>query len=157
VSAHPLSTMQAPEREKTDQMLGSPQCKITQPVTLCSSVFEHHVSIREAAFHPPSERAERVKAEGGRMLPRNILHLNSLYDFVYDHRKIGADGLRLKGSTYGKEYCRRCKVMTESVNEVAGFYVWGRYDRKCCWRSIYFGKAGYKKKRRTSGSGSWRN
>lgn len=80
-----------------------------------------------------------------RSLSRNILHLDSLYEFVHDHRKAGDDGLRLEGSAYGKEYSHLCKVITQHVDEVAGFYVWGRYDRKRYWRSIYLGKAGYKK------------
>lgn len=78
------------------------------------------------------------------MVSHNILHLNSLYDFVRDYRKTGDDGLRLKGSAYGKEYSRRCKAIAGNVDEIAGFYVWGRYDRKRYWRSIYLGKAGYK-------------
>jgi hypothetical protein len=65
--------------------------------------------------------------------------------FVCDHRKTGDDGLRLEGSEYGREYSHLCKVITEDVDEVAGFYVWGRYDRKRYWHSIYLGKAGYKK------------
>jgi hypothetical protein len=79
-----------------------------------------------------------------RILSRNILHLNSLYDFVRDNRKTGEDGLRLKGSAYGKEYSCRCKLIAQQVDEVAGFYVWGRYDRKRFWHSIYLGKAGFK-------------
>jgi hypothetical protein len=71
-----------------------------------------------------------------RFLSHNILHLNTLYDFVRDHRKTGDDGLCLEGSAYGKEYSRRCKVITEDVDEVAGFYVWGCYDRKRYWRSM---------------------
>ena len=63
---------------------------------------------------------------------------------VRDYRKTGDDGLRLKSSAYGKEYSRRCKAIAGNVDEVAGFYVWGRYDRKRYWRSIYLGKAGYK-------------
>jgi hypothetical protein len=80
---------------------------------------------------------ESAALNEGRLLSQNILHLNSLYDFVRDYRKTGDDGLRLKGSAYGKEYSRLCKVITEHVDEVAGFYVWGRYDHKRYWRSIY--------------------
>jgi len=76
---------------------------------------------------------------------------------VRDYRKTGDDGLRLKSSAYGKEYSRRCKAIAGNVDEVAASYVRGRYDRKRFWRSIYLGKAGYKKIRRTCASGSWRS
>ena len=56
---------------------------------------------------------ERAGLNERRLLSHNILHLNSLYDFVRDHRKTGDDGLCLEGSAYGKEYSRRCKVITE--------------------------------------------
>lgn len=38
---------------------------------------------------------ETAALNEGRLLSQNILHLNSLYDFVRDHRKTGDDGLRL--------------------------------------------------------------
>jgi hypothetical protein len=88
---------------------------------------------------------EGAGPEEERLLSHNVLHLKSLYDFVRDHRKTGDDGLRLEGSAYGQEYSHLCKVITGNVDEVAGFYVWGRYDRKRYWHSIYLGKAGYKK------------
>lgn len=78
------------------------------------------------------------------MLSNNILHLNSLYNFVGDRRNAGDDAVRLRGSEHGKDYSGLCKAITEKVEGVAGFYIWGRYDRKRSWHSIYLGKAGYK-------------
>jgi hypothetical protein len=109
-------------------------------------------------FTASSRRVQLASCESGNtqkgynpkmLLPsRHIVFLNSLYDFVRDQRKSGDEGLRLAGSAYGKEYSRRCKIITENVDEVAGFYVWGRYDCKRYWRSIYIGKAGYKRDRK---------
>jgi hypothetical protein len=80
-----------------------------------------------------------------RSLSKNILHLEPLYDFVCEHRNSGDDGLRLKNSDCGKKYSHLCKEITSTVDEFAGFYVWGRYDGRCFWHSIYLGKAGFKK------------
>ena len=111
-----------------------------------SSLVVLDINLDDDRERPTEELAGEKGAgpEDERLLLHNVLHLNSLYDFVRDHRKTGDDGLRLKASKYGKEYSRRCKAITEHVDEVAGFYVWGRYDRKRYWHSIYLGKAGYK-------------
>jgi hypothetical protein len=80
------------------------------------------------------------------MKKSSVLQLECLYDFVRKNRNAGDDALRLKGSDYGREYSRLCDRLVAEIDGVAGFYLWGRYDRKRCWHSIYLGIAGYKKK-----------
>lgn len=76
---------------------------------------------------------------------RKILSLSPLYDFVIKHRSAGDDAWRLRVSRIGKEYCDICKEITEPIDEERGFYLWGRYDHKRSWHSIYLGMAGFKK------------
>lgn len=83
--------------------------------------------------------SKRRSASGG------ILLLDSLYDFAREHRDAGDDALRLQGSAYRKEYSGQCGRIADEVDQVAGFYVWGRYDRRRYWHSIYLGKAGFRK------------
>jgi hypothetical protein len=77
--------------------------------------------------------------------PRKVLSLSPLYDFVSKHGSVGDDALRLRGTRVGTEYCRLCDEITKPVDEEPGFYLWGRYDCKRYWHSIYLGTAGYKR------------
>ena len=40
-----------------------------------------------------------------------------------------------------------CDDITSRIDEVQGFYIWGCYDTKKYWHSIYLGKAGYSKEK----------
>jgi hypothetical protein len=72
-----------------------------------------------------------------------MLRLDCLYEFVEEYHDRGDEAVRLKGSALGKEYSRRCGRIVDAVPELPGFYIWGRYDSRRYWRSIYLGKAGY--------------
>src|SRR6478735_2503922 len=75
--------------------------------------------------------------------PRNasVIRLGTLYDFARKHQKHAEDAIRLEGSRFGRDYCRLCENLTKDVDESKGFYLWGVFDRKRYWHSIYLGKA----------------
>jgi hypothetical protein len=66
--------------------------------------------------------------------------LEPLYDFVTEHRD-NRDALHL-GTELGQEYSRRCAVIANEIEATQGLYVWGRYDCKRYWHTIYIGIAG---------------
>jgi hypothetical protein len=74
------------------------------------------------------------------MMIAGIVFLGELYDFVEKHRK-NEDALRIERTEIGKEYSALCHKITDSVAEYQGFYLYGRYDRRRYWRSIYLGIA----------------
>jgi hypothetical protein len=82
-----------------------------------------------------------------------FISLKPLYDFIQEHRADYLDALNLK-KTLGKEYCEECGCLTGArkpekcenptgkIEEVQGIYVWGAFDSRKYWHSIYLGKAG---------------
>jgi hypothetical protein len=75
----------------------------------------------------------------------SVIRLGTLYDFARKHQKHAEDAIRLEGSRFGRDYCRLCENLTKDVDERKGFYLWGVFDRKRYWHSIYLGKAGFGK------------
>jgi hypothetical protein len=71
----------------------------------------------------------------------NMISLEKIYSFVQQH-KMDGEALDLT-KPLGSEYCRVCDDVTSQIDEVQGFYIWGCYDTKNYWRSVYLGKAGY--------------
>jgi hypothetical protein len=72
---------------------------------------------------------------------RRFISLERLYDFVTDH-KDDEQPLRLpKRNGYG----RLCSELTEPIDRAQGFYLWGYYDVKRYWHSLYLGKVGFGK------------
>jgi hypothetical protein len=71
----------------------------------------------------------------------NVISLKELYDFMQDHDE---KAIRIdRGSLPGKEYCDLCNRLAGVINEAQGFYLWGKYDARGYWHSIYLGKAGF--------------
>jgi hypothetical protein len=70
------------------------------------------------------------------------ISLKDLYIFTEKHAG-DEDALRIERTPLGREYCRLVEKSTSSVPDAQGFYLWGRYDRKKYWASIYLGKAGF--------------
>jgi hypothetical protein len=77
---------------------------------------------------------------------RKIISLRPLYDFAKKY-KDDEEALRLRGSALGKEYCEICDKLTERIDEAQGFYLWGFYDEKRYWHTIYLGMAGFGEKK----------
>jgi hypothetical protein len=73
--------------------------------------------------------------------------LDKLYSFVLKHRA-AKDALDLVRSARGKEYSRVCKEISDPIPSCQGFYLWGRYDKRRCWHSIYLGIAGFKEEKK---------
>ncbi len=77
------------------------------------------------------------------MMDGDRLSLRGLYEFANDHRG-DREAPRLERAILGKDYTDRCRVITASVNESQGFYLWGCYSRNGgLWRNIYLGMAGF--------------
>ena len=77
---------------------------------------------------------------------RGVVSLEILYRFVEEHK----DGvpLRIERTPLGKQYCKLCEDLTNSVVEAQGFYLWGRYDKKGLWYNVYLGMAGYRENKK---------
>jgi hypothetical protein len=73
----------------------------------------------------------------------DVIRLQTLYDFGREHKEHPEDGMRLGRTPIGNDYCMRCANLTKNVDEAKGFYLWGLFDRKQYWHSIYLGKAGF--------------
>lgn len=71
-----------------------------------------------------------------------VISLKRLYEFV-ERYKQNEEAVRLERTDLGNQYSRICETLTDAVDEAQGFYLWGKYDKKKYWRSIYLGKAGY--------------
>jgi hypothetical protein len=69
--------------------------------------------------------------------------LKYLYDFARKFRERGEEAIRLERTPLGQEYCRLCAALTNEVDDNKGFYLWGAFDRRRYWHSIYLGKAGF--------------
>lgn len=72
----------------------------------------------------------------------DILSLERLYKFAQEDRK--GEGLRGR-SPAGREYKIIAKELTERIQDLPGFYLWGKYRASGLWNNIYLGKAGYGK------------
>ena len=70
------------------------------------------------------------------------ISLKDLYTFTEKHAG-DEDALRIERTPLGREYSRIVKDTTSPVPDAQGFYLWGRYDDKKYWASIYLGKAGF--------------
>lgn len=56
-----------------------------------------------------------------------------------------AAGEALHGnSKKGREYGKLVTLVTQSIAQTQGFYIWGKYEKRF-WHSIYLGKAGFGK------------
>jgi len=68
-----------------------------------------------------------------------ILDLNKLLHHVAaDADMLGLKGSSPEGRSYGKLVGQEVSVLPE----LPGFYIWGKYENKGLWRTIYLGKAG---------------
>ena len=64
--------------------------------------------------------------------------LEPLYEIVSNDTK----GLAIKGeSQEGRAYGKQASLITNSINENQGLYLWGKYTDSGAWRSIYLGKS----------------
>jgi hypothetical protein len=72
-----------------------------------------------------------------------IISLEELYSFI---RKEGPTGKALHGTSFeGRAYGKKAKEISSPISPKAGFYLWGKYDKKGFWKNVYIGKAGYGK------------
>jgi hypothetical protein len=72
-----------------------------------------------------------------------MISLRDIGAFVQEH-KGDEDALNLK-TPLGREYARLCDSLTSPIDDAPGFYLWGSYDQRKYWHSIYLGKAGFGK------------
>jgi hypothetical protein len=71
----------------------------------------------------------------------SFISLRGLYSFVKRYRKEYEMALNPK-QKLGEQYYRECEKLTDNIKDVQGIYVWGRFDQRKYWNSIYLGKAG---------------
>lgn len=71
-----------------------------------------------------------------------VISLKELYKFAKtDHSLIGMNG----SSGTGKAYARMVKDLTKNISDEAGFYIWGNFNKRNYWISIYIGQTGINK------------
>jgi hypothetical protein len=81
-----------------------------------------------------------------------FISLRPLYRFIQKHEADYLEMLNLK-KDLGSKYSKKCECLTgqreedcegrtDKIEEVQGIYVWGAFDSRKYWRSIYLGKAG---------------
>jgi hypothetical protein len=73
---------------------------------------------------------------------QGTISLRDLYSFARKHGECAEEAIRLE-ENLGREYCALCASLTNEVDDDQGFYLWGVFDRKRYWHSIYLGKAGF--------------
>jgi hypothetical protein len=94
---------------------------------------------------PKYSPTEIRRADDQQVMSQNerVISLKDLYKFVTDRRH-GEEAIRIdRGSLPGKEYCHLCDRLADVIDEAQGFYLWGKYDERGYWHSIYLGKAGF--------------
>jgi hypothetical protein len=84
------------------------------------------------------------RQQGGRKMSSpadSFISLRCLYAFAKHHQREYEEALNPK-EDLGKQYYELCNRLTKNIPEVQGIYVWGRFDGRRYWDSIYLGKAG---------------
>jgi hypothetical protein len=72
---------------------------------------------------------------------KSFISLRILYSFVEHHRKEYEQALNPQ-QHLGKQFYEECEKLTQGIKDVQGIYVWGTFDHRKYWNSIYLGKAG---------------
>lgn len=75
---------------------------------------------------------------------QRAISLRPLYDFVRKYES-EEQPIRKERTPIGREYGRLCSSLTDAIDLAQGFYLWGHYDRKRYWRSLYLGKTEFRK------------
>jgi hypothetical protein len=87
-----------------------------------------------------------------------FVSLRPLYKFIRTHQADYLETLNLK-KDLGREYTKQCECLTgeregeceksaDKIDEVQGIYVWGAFDARKYWHSVYLGKAGLGKSKK---------
>jgi hypothetical protein len=75
-------------------------------------------------------------------LGHGVISLERLYAFAEKH-EANEDAIRLEKTALGREYSALCGEVTRHIQDAQGFYLWGVFDSRRYWHSIYLGKAGF--------------
>ena len=70
------------------------------------------------------------------------LNLSTLYALA--SKNVSGDAMH-GNSVSGREYGKIVVNTTQTISELQGFYIWGKYESSRLWRTIYLGKAGFGK------------
>ena len=72
-----------------------------------------------------------------------MISLRDIASFVQEHKE-EEDALNPR-TPLGREFHRLCDSLTSAIDAAPGFYLWGYYDKRKYWHSIYLGMAGFGK------------
>ena len=70
--------------------------------------------------------------------------LKPLYDLAGRYASL-EQPLQRESTPASNEYAKLVPTLTANIDEQQGFYLWGCYDHRKYWHSIYLGKAGFGK------------
>lgn len=70
-----------------------------------------------------------------------FISLRCLYEFIRKRKDEHLHALNLETPLGGK-YSALCDTLTAAIPELQGIYIWGAFDSKKYWKSLYLGKAG---------------
>lgn len=72
-----------------------------------------------------------------------MISLRDIASFVQEHNE--EDDALNPRTPLGGEFHRLCDSLASAIDDAPGFYLWGYYDKRKYWHSIYLGMAGFGK------------